>query len=99
MEEQDTPPVRKSARITHHEIKAMKAVQAKKPPAHIAFLNKLKTMFIDLFGSFADIFAPKKSNSCDINGHVFPKGAWEGDFPRCSHCGQELRSTDELGTR
>ncbi|MBS1997986.1 MAG: hypothetical protein JSS86_16800 [Cyanobacteria bacterium SZAS LIN-2] len=99
MEEQDTPPVRKSARITHHEIKAMKVVTAKEPPALIKFFNKFKTMLSDTVSSILGIFAPKHVSSCELNGHVFPKGAWEGEFPRCSHCGQELRSTDELGTR
>ena len=94
-----TPPKRSSARITHHEIKAMKAVTTKAPPAHISILNKLKTMVTDVFSSFAGIFSGKKVSQCDINGHVFPKGVWEGEFPRCSHCNKEIRSAEEMGTR
>jgi hypothetical protein len=93
-------PVRRSnTRITHQEIKAMKAVTTKAPPAHISALNKLKTMVSDLISSFVSIFSGKKVSQCDINGHVFPKGIWEGEFPRCSHCNKEIRSAEEMGTR
>jgi hypothetical protein len=77
----------------------MKAVTAKAPPAHITVVNKVKTMFSDLFGSIASIFSGKKVSQCDLNGHVFPKGVWEGEFPRCSHCLKEIRSAEEMGTR
>jgi hypothetical protein len=93
------PPPRANARITHHEIKAMKAVTTKPPPAHIAALNKFKTMLTDVINSFITPFAGRKGSSCDLNGHVFPKGQWEGEFPRCTHCNKEIRSTDEMGTR
>jgi hypothetical protein len=94
------PPVaRRSPRITHQDIKSMKAVESKKPPFYIAIANKLTTAVTDLFGSVASIASPKKTSPCDLNGHVFPKGAWEGEFPRCAHCNKEIRSTDEMGTR
>jgi hypothetical protein len=94
-----TPVRRRTTSITLHEIKAMKAVTTKAPPAHITAINKLRTMFTDLFGSFASIFSKKNVSQCDINGHVFPKGIWEGEFPRCSHCNKEIRSAEEMGTR
>jgi hypothetical protein len=93
-------PVRKSARITHHEIKAMKAVTTKAPPAHISALNKVKATFTDMVTSFITPFSGvRKSNQCELNGHIFPKSMWEGEFPKCTHCGKEIRSTDEAGTQ
>jgi hypothetical protein len=101
MDEQEKPPVkRQAARITHHEIKAMKAVEAIEPPAHIVLLNKFKTFFTDLQSSFGSIFANKEiHDACAVNGHVFPKGEWDGAYPHCTHCGKEIHSADEMGTR
>ncbi|MBU6453672.1 MAG: hypothetical protein KGS72_17970 [Cyanobacteria bacterium REEB67] len=103
MDEQENEPIqpvkRQAARITHHEIKAMKAVEAKKPPFYIALFNKVKAALVDLSSSFMSLFAGKQTSPCDINGHVFPKGTWEGTFPRCTHCGKEIQSADEMGTR
>ena len=100
MDEPEVQPVkRQGPRITHHEIKAMKAVEAKEPPVYIAFYNKLKTMVTDLISSVASIFAPKNVSQCAQTGHVFPKGSWEGAFPHCTHCGEEIRSADDAGSR
>jgi hypothetical protein len=102
---QPTPPPkpvslkRQGPRITHQDIKSMKISTAKEAPAHIAMLNKFKSMLTDTFGSFANLFSGKKATQCDMNGHTFPKGAWEGEFPRCTHCNKEIRSADEMGTR
>ena len=98
-EPESPSPAKRATRITLHEIKAMKAVTTKESPAHITITNKLKTMVADLMGSFVAIFSGKKVSPCDQNGHVFPKGIWEGEFPRCSHCNKEIRSAEEMGTR
>jgi len=61
-------------------------------------INKVKTTLTDMVNSFITPFAGKTANQCDLNGHVFPKGQWEGEFPKCVHCNKEIRSAEEMGT-
>lgn len=89
---------KRTPRMTHQNIQTLKAGQQKEMRADVAFTQKIIGFFSQL-GSIFNFSGPaKKTTPCDINGHVLPR-VWDGEFPRCSHCGKEIRSADEVGGR
>jgi len=74
------PPPAKIARITHHQISAMRVTQSNMPAATIE--KKIKGGFlIRLFDSFTALFKPgEKRARCLVDGH------------ECKHCGQIFKS-------
>lgn len=89
---------KRPARMTHNELKAMKAVQTQEANLSVQVTKTVKGFWSSLFTSLAFLLPTKMKSGCDINGHVFPKN-WSGDFPRCTHCGKKIQSADEMGTR
>lgn len=90
--------VKRSPRMTKQNIQAMKAVSEKEQSPAVA-LRKMFGEFVSQLAALFSFATPgKKTNPCDVNGHVLPR-TWDGDYPRCLHCNKELRSADELGSR
>jgi len=93
------PLRRTGARMTHNELKSMKAVQTQEDGAGAQVIKGVKGFWANLVSSLSMILPTKKHSSCDVNGHVFPKGSWDGDFPRCTHCGEQIKTADQFGGR
>lgn len=97
MEDPSQVPKR-PARMTHNELKAMKAVQTQEEDLGNQVAKKMNSFWSNLWASLAFLLPTKMKSGCDVNGHVFPKN-WSGNFPHCSHCGKEIRSAEEMGTK
>ncbi len=93
--EQMTP--RRPARITHHEIKAMKVTVRKESSPIVGVFRSIEAICSGMLQAIGSLFAfgSKKVNPCEVSGHTFPK-AWKGDFPRCKHCRMVIKSPNEL---
>lgn len=90
---------RTSARMTHSELKTLKAVQTKEDSLPVQVIKAVEAFWANLFTSLAMLVPGKKASPCHVNGHVYPKGAWDGDFPRCTHCGEQITDAGEFGGR
>ena len=93
------PHSRRPTRITHHEIKAMKVTVQKESSPIVTVFRKIGGVFSGVFSLLFRLIPSgsghKKVNSCDLNGHVFPKN-WQGEFPKCTHCGTVIKSPGEI---
>jgi hypothetical protein len=88
----------RTGRMTHTELKAMKAVQTKEARPDVALIKKLQAGLADIGAYFMGFVPGGHHNPCAINGHVMPK-TWDGDFPRCKHCNHEIKSPEDLTRR
>lgn len=93
------PHSKRPTRITHHEIKAMKVTVQKEDSPVVTIFRKIGGVFAGVFGVFFRLIPSnsghKKVDSCSLNGHVFPKN-WQGEFPKCTHCGTVIKSVGEI---
>ncbi len=93
-------PGRRAGRMTHSELKTLKTVQTKEDSPVVKLIKGIQGFWAGIFSALADLLPSKKNHSsCSLNGHVFPKGAWDGDFPRCTHCGEQITTADQFGGR
>ncbi len=90
-------PGRRAGRMTHSELKTLKTVQTKEDSPLVQLVKGIQGFWLGIFSTFASLLPTKKHSSCAVNGHVFPKGAWDGDFPRCTHCGEQITTADQFG--
>lgn len=98
--EAEAKPLRRTgARMTHTELKSMRAVQTKEDAPAAQVIKGVQGFWANLVSSLSMVLPTKKHSSCDVNGHVFPKGSWEGDYPRCTHCGEQITTADQFGGR
>lgn len=90
------------ARITHHEIKALKTTTTVKANTPVAGMAKI---IGGIIGSITGIFSllipskrTDKATRCNLNGHVYPRN-WQGDYPVCTHCGKQITNPDEFRSK
>ncbi len=95
----ETRPGKRAGRMTHSELKTLKTVQTKEEGPVVQMVKGVQGFWAAIFGTFASILPTKKHSSCSVNGHVFPKGTWDGEFPRCTHCGEQITTADQFGGR
>lgn len=88
----------RGGRMTHTELKAMRAVQTKSVRFEVALMQKTQAFFGEIISFFMGLVPGHKHSPCEINGHVLPK-SWDGDYPVCTHCGREIRSMEELSIK
>lgn len=88
----------KIARITHHEIKAMKVTTKKESSPLVGLMRSIAGVFHRFMSIFTfDVAGRAKGPSkCELNGCVHPGGTWEGDYPRCSNCGREIKTPEQM---
>lgn len=87
----------KIARITHHEIKAMKVTTKKESSPFVGLMRSIANMFQRFLSVFTfDVSRSKGPSKCELNGCVHPGGSWEGDYPRCSNCGREIKNPEQM---
>jgi hypothetical protein len=78
-EEAPAPKPVKIARITHHEIKTMRATQSNMPAARVEQKVRASAL-IQTFDAFMGLFKQQEKRSrCLIDGH------------QCKHCGQIIK--------
>jgi len=96
--EQQTP--KRPTRITHHEIKAMKVTVQKEAAPHVGLFRKIGGFFSGFATALGGMLSgsARKATQCELNGHVMPKN-WQGDFPRCKHCGVVIKNPDQIKPR
>ncbi|MBP9811624.1 hypothetical protein KBF38_25205 [bacterium] len=90
---------RNGARMTHNDLQTLKSVQTKEESFIVQIVKGFQAFWAGIMGSFAMALPSKKVTSCDVNGHVFPKGTWDGEFPRCKHCGEQIKDANQFGGR
>ncbi|MFA7336000.1 MAG: hypothetical protein WC028_04400 [Candidatus Obscuribacterales bacterium] len=90
---------RNGARMTHSDLQTLKSVQTKEESFMVQIVKGFQAFWAGIIGSFAMALPSKKVTSCDVNGHVFPKGTWDGEFPRCKHCGEQIKDANQFGGR
>lgn len=73
----------------------MKAVQTQEETLGAQVTKSVNGFWSNVRSSLAFLLPTKMKSGCDVNGHVFPK-SWSGEFPKCTHCGKEIRSTEDM---
>lgn len=91
--------LRNGARMTHNDLQTLKSVQTKEESFMVQIVKGFQAFWAGIIASFAMALPSKKVTSCDVNGHVFPKGTWDGEFPRCKHCGEQIKDANQFGGR
>ncbi|GEM_PF-2216984 len=87
-------PVQK---ITGTEIGSLKESAHKKESPAVRLVQLFSATLSHLAAALAGIFfKPKTTTQCDMYGHIAPASGWSGEFPRCTRCGREITSQDQL---
>lgn len=87
-------PVQK---ITDTQIEALKQTSHKKESPAVRLMQLFSTTVNHLGAAFVGLFCkPKMKTQCDLYGHLAPSAGWAGDFPKCTECGHEITSQDQL---
>ncbi len=90
---------RNGARMTRNDLQALKSVQTKEESFMVQIVKGIQGFWAGLIASFAMALPSKKISPCELNGHVYPKGTWDGEFPRCTHCGEQIKDANQFGGR
>jgi len=87
-------------KITGQEIRTLRTTSRKESTTGVALTRAFTGLFSGIFAAIGGLFSfgggRKRTTQCDIYGHVRPKGAWEGTYPRCVNCGVDITSEDML---
>jgi hypothetical protein len=90
---------RNGARMTRNDLQGLKSVQTKDESFMVQIVKGIQGFWVGLIASFAMALPRKKISPCELNGHVYPKGKWDGEFPRCTHCGEQVKDANQFRGR
>ena len=89
------------SRMTSGEIQALKTRTVERSSVAVSFKRAVLGFLVKLqsaaTGAFSRQHRDIKSRACHFYGHVPPAhGYWQGTFPRCQDCGEEITAPDQI---
>ncbi len=90
-------PGAKAPRITNQNLSTLKGATSKVIKRNKSIFQLIGDQVSSFLGEIALAMAPKAENKmCKYYGHVFQQKDWNGYLPKCSDCGCEITSPNQL---